>query len=391
MRGTPHVHSLVAVRKDGIVAGDLTSSHEEDRKAVGDLVSNVVTCCLQHCAVDDLERLDYLWRPMKPAAESAEDYEHDVRRLVFSSTTDFRLDANNEFIDPTTKWLYYQYQCANQMHICMDTCWKYSYSTDGETTCRFHYPVPTNRANDTCCRIYTLYDNRKRKQTKINAPRNNGWVNPLPLHPLPVFANQGNMDIQYISNTNGAVEYTCGYISKNEQPDQQAMINVFTKKIAQAVLHNDDGENATRRQRLNAAGAAMASSQHVGAVQCAYTMLGLPFVLMSRPVHTISPVPTSQLTKSIVTNMKQLEQLNPKDSAVSTSSNSHAGRRLGYHLLCQNQYEKFGACHVSLHTVISTYAVSKPKRVRKNGTPAVTIEPKHLTLNETGKIMFCFV
>jgi len=81
MRGTPHVHSLVAVRKDGIVAGDLTSSHEEDRKAVGDLVSNVVTCCLQHCAVDDLERLDYLWRPMKPAAESAEDYEHDVRRF----------------------------------------------------------------------------------------------------------------------------------------------------------------------------------------------------------------------------------------------------------------------------------------------------------------------
>ena len=396
MRGTPHVHALVAARKDGIVAGDLTSPNEVDRKAVCDLVSKTITCCLQHVTPEmptsenDEEKLDYRWRPIKSSIETAEDYASDVRRLVFSSTTDFRLDENNEFVSPATKWLYYQYQCANQMHICMDTCWKYSYSSDGEKKCRFHYPVPTSRANNSTCCIYTLYDSKKRKQTKINAPRNNGWVNPLPRHPLPVFANQGNMDVQYISNTNGAVEYTCGYISKNEEPDQKAMINVFTKKLAQAVLHNENND-PTRRQRLTAAGTAMASSQHVSTVQCAYTMLGLPFVLLSRTVQTISPLPTSQLTKSLITDMKQLEQLNPKDSTVSTSAKSHVGRRLAYHLLCQKQYTTYGVCNVSLYTVVSTYAISKPKRIKKDGSPAATTEPKHLTINEIGKCLLLLI
>jgi len=386
MRGTPHVHSLVAVRNDGISPNDLTSRKESDRELVRDLVKNTVTSCLQGTV--DPEGDDYLWRPEKPTDNATEDYANDVRRLTYSLTTNFRLDEDNEFVSPTTKWLYYQYQCMNQMHICMDTCWKYKYSTDGDhKQCRFHYPVPLDRSSPTTCSIYTLYDSRKRKQTKINAPRNNGWVNPLPLHPLPVFANQGNMDIQYISNTNGAVEYTCGYISKNKEPDEKMMVNIFTKKLAYAVEHSDNGD-ATRRQQLNAAGVAIASSQQVGTVQCTYTLLGLPYVLLSRSVFTISPAPTSQLTKNLITDIKQLEELNPKDSTISTSAKSHVGRRLAYHMLCQYQYATYGECNVSLHIIVSNYAISKPKRTRKDGSLAAEIKPQLLTLDENGKIIF---
>ncbi len=359
------------------------------------LVQNVVTCELKHPndLPEDAEEYDYLWRPVhEPAYTGTEDYTNDVRRLVFRSTVDFRLDEDNEFVSPVTRQQYYAYQCTNQMHRCMQTCWKYGHSTDDDDRkCRFHYPIPTERSCRDDCTIYTLYDDKKRKQTKINAPRNNGWVNPLPVRPLLVFANQGNMDIQYISNANGAVEYTCGYISKNDEPDQKMLINMFVKKLASAILRSDTGD-ATRRQQLNAAGNAIAASHRVGTVQCTYTMLNLPFVIKSRSVLTMSPRPTSILTKNIITDLKQLQQMNPGDSTVSTSARSHAGRRLAYHLLCQAQYKKYGVCNVSFYTVLSTYAVSKPQRRNKDGTMKAALQVPLLETNEYGKYflyIFC--
>lgn len=382
------MHALIAVQKDGIEPGDLTSTDPERRDAVKKLVSDTITSCLKypHETEEDIVE-DYFWRPPSSNVVVVENYKDDIRRLVYSLDQDFRLDENNEFLSADTRKKYYQYQLTNQMHKCMETCWKYSYSTDGEQKCRFHYPVPLERSNSSDCNIYTLYDNKRRKQTKINAPRNNGWVNPLPVHPLLVFANQGNMDIQYISNANGAVEYTCGYISKPDLPDQQKLINIFAKKLAIAI-ENSETADATLRQQLNAAGAAIAGSQQVGTVQCVYTMLQLPYVSLSRTVYTISSSPTAHLTKNIITDMKQLQDMNPGDSTVSTSPNSHSGRRLAYHLLCQDQHTQYGECIVSLFTMLSYYAVSKPKRRKKNGAPAALIQPKLLTTNEKGTICF---
>lgn len=378
------MHALVAVQNDGITAADLTSNIAERKEAVLDLVSDIITCSLQYPeGSEEGVEMDYFWRPVDPRC-AIEDYTNDVRRLLYSPNMDFRLDENNEFVDPETRMQYYRYQCTNQMHRCMDTCWKYNYSSNSERKCRFHYPVLEERSDYDKSTIYTLYDNRKRKQVKIGPPRNNGWLNPLPTHPLVVFANQGNMDIQYISNANGAVEYTCGYISKNDEPDQKTLINVFAKKLAQVILRSENAD-ATQRQQLNAAGTAIAASQHVGTVQCTYTMLGLAYVTLSRPVYTISSVPTSKLTKNIITDMQQLQQMNPEDSTVSTSAKSHAGRRYAYYLLCQDQYEKYGTCNVSLAMIVSTYAISKPKRLRKNGKVVVVVQPKLLMANTYGK------
>lgn len=358
----------------------------ERTKLVEDLVQKVVTCKLQY--PPDLpvfaDERDYLWRPkQEPCYTGKEDYANDIRRLLFEPNMDFRLDENHQCISEKTRAQYYEYQCTNQMHICMDTCWKYNYGTDNTKKCRFHYPVPMERANNNTSTIYTLCDRKKRKQTKINAPRNNGWLNPLPTHPLVVFGNQGNMDIQYISNASGAVEYTTGYIGKPDQPDHQVLINMFSKKLAQAVLHNEN-RDATQRQQLNAAGNALAASEQVGAVQCAYTLLDLPFVKLSRKVYTISPAPTSVLTKNIVTDVRQLQHMNPGDSTVSTSTRSHSGRRLAYHKLCQYQYSTYGVCNVSLYTILSCYAITKPQRIRKDGSAAATYAPKLLECTELG-------
>lgn len=375
---------MVAVKHDGIVAEDITSEEPTRKMLVRELVRNTATCILQHPegSNEDADERDYFWRPVHlPPSTAIEDYENDVRRLVFRPTMDFRLDEDNEFISSETKHEYYRYQITNQMHRCTPSCEKYEYSRSGE--CRFHYPVSEEWASNTDSTIYTLYDKKKRTQTKIYPPRSNGWLNPLPVRPLLVFANQGNMDIQYISNVHGAVEYTCGYISKNEEPDERTLINVFSKKLAQAILRSDTGD-ATTREKLRSAGAAFAASQQVGTVQCVYTLLKLPLVKLSRPVCTISPAPTAKLTKSIVTDIQQLQQMNPNDSTVSTSARSHAGRRLAYHLLCQQQYNKFGACRVSLSTIQSNYAISKPQRKKRDGTRAETVEPKLLETNTIG-------
>lgn len=389
-RGTPHVHALVAVAHDGITAEDLTSEDPQRRLLVRNLVQKTVTCNLQYPAdlPECADERDYHWRPMHLIKGIVEDdYTTDIRRLLFSPTMDFRLDENNNFVSELTQHQYFQFQCANQMHKCMHTCWKHNYY--GEKSCRFHYPVHEDISCETESMIYTVCDKRKRQHTKVNPPRNNGWLNPLPTHPLMVFANQGNMDVQYISNVSGAVEYTCGYISKEDKPDEQILINMFAKKLAQAIARSET-KDATQREQLRAAGMAFASSQQVGAVQCVYTLLKLPFVQLSRTVQTISPSPTVDLTKNIITDMEQLEQMDPGDSAVSTTAQCHVGRRLAYHLLCQQQYRKYGSCEVSLHTVLSTYALSTPRRIKRDGTPAVTIEAKLLHVDENGKSHFVY-
>jgi len=384
-RGTPHVHSLLAVEHDGITAEDVTSENPYIQWLVRELVRKTITCNLQYSddtSVSADER-DYFWRPeYLVTGRTEEDYGNDVRRLMFSPTMDFRLDSNNNFVCPITKQQYFQFQCANQMHKCMHTCWKHNYFD--EKSCRFHYPVNEDISSESEAMLYTVCDKKKRLHTKVNPPRNNGWLNPLPTHPLLVFANHGNMDIQYISNVNGAVEYTCGYISKNEEPDEQMLINLFAKKLAQAIARSETGD-IRQREKLRAAGMAFVSSQQVGTVQCVYTLLKLPFVQLSRTVITVSPVPTAQLTKNIITDMEELQQMDPTDSAVSTSVQSHAGRRFAYHLLCQQQYAQFGSCEVSLHTILSTFAISKPQRIKRDGSPAATVEAKFLSTDKDGK------
>lgn len=370
---------------DGITAEDLTSEDEQRKLLVRNLVRKTITCNLQYPVdmPDSADERDYLYRPahlMKGTTE--EDYTSDVRRLLFVPTMDFRLNSNNEFMCPVTQHQYFQFQCANQMHKCMHTCWKHNYY--GEKSCRFHYPVPEDISSKDESKIYTVRDKKKRLHTKVNPPRNNGWLNPLPTHPLLVFANQGNMDIQYISNVSGAVEYTCGYISKEDKPDEQTLINMFAKKLAQAIERSETGD-PTQRDQLRAAGMALASSQQVGAVQCVYTLLKLPFVQLSRTVQTISPTPTSDLTKHIITDMEQLQQMDPSDSAVSTTAQCHVGRRLAYCLLCQQQYQKYGSCNVSLHTIQSSYALSTPQRTKRNGMLAATVEAKFLQVDNDGK------
>lgn len=384
---------MVAVKRDGITAEDLSSDDPHRTGLVRELVRNTVTSVLQHSTEvgENADERDYFWRPVHlPPSKAVEDYVNDVRRLMFPASTDFRLDANNEFIDAATKYQYYRYQCTNQMHNCTHSCWKYPrYDSSEEKECRFHYPVQEDLSSGIDATIYTVYDSRKRTQTKVNPPRNNGWLNPLTVHPLPVFANQGNMDIQYISNIHGAVEYTCGYISKNDEPDKQMLINIFAKKLAQAILRSDTGD-PTRRQQLRAAGNAIVASQQVGTVQCVYTLLKLPFVQLSRDVYTISAVPIATISKNIVTDLRQLEHMDPGDSTLSTSARSHAGRRLAYHLLCQNQYKQFGACKVSLFTTVSNYAISKPQRIYKNGTIAKIFPPKLIESNDHGEYIAHF-
>jgi hypothetical protein len=359
---------LIAILLDLITADDLSSAHKERVDAVKKLVKMTLTSCLQYNkdTATDLET-EYMHNAETsdtPGSKIPEDYENDIRRAMFKPTVDFSVNnETGEILDASTKRGYYAYQLANQMHTCCKTCWKYGLGRT-KKDCRFHYPVLKDTVSADDCTIVRSVDKKSRKHVKILPPRNNGWVNPLPTHPLVVYANQGNMDVQYISNVHGAVEYTCSYISKAEAPDEKLMVNLFVRKLAILLSDSTDSHSVSKRDELRAAGLAVVKSQHVGAVQCCYTMLGLKYVTLSRRVLTISSLPTAELSRNVITDLKELEYLRPGETALSEEPTSHFGRRLAYYRLCVQQWNDYKECNVSLFTVVSTYAITKPKTKR---------------------------
>lgn len=188
------MHALIAVLIDGISRGDITSEDVDRIAAVKKLVDEMLTCCFDD--PDDENDKDYGWHPEtsdSPKVNIPEIYAEDVRREMFSSGMDFRLDENHKMVSEVTRRKFYQFQLRNQVHFCTHTCWKHKHSTQRGKVCRFHYPIPQESVSAVTSTIAHSLDWRNRKQVKILPPRNNAWLNALPKHPLLVFAAQGNM------------------------------------------------------------------------------------------------------------------------------------------------------------------------------------------------------
>ena len=88
-------------------------------------------------------------------------------------------------------------------------------------------------------------------------------------------------------NSHGAAEYSAGYASKAEAPDQNKLQAIFVKAISN--LH-EDGSMITDRQRLNIAAKSVVGSTQIGSVQAIYFILNQKFVISSRQVIDINPI-----------------------------------------------------------------------------------------------------
>jgi hypothetical protein len=194
------------------------------------------------------------------------------------------------------------------MHRCCFTCFKYC--KDANNICRFSFPWPKLLENS-CTNEVTIVKDRDRKQRvrlRIIPERNNAHLNQTFQSPLLICAHGGNSDIQYIMNSHGAAEYSAGYASKAEAPDQKNLQSIFVKAISN--LH-ENGYMITDRQRLNIAAKSVVGSTQVGSVQAIYFILNQKFVISSRQVININPIHGMTSTNDLTQTYRYLHKRTP--------------------------------------------------------------------------------
>lgn len=296
MRGTPHVHSLVCVSHDGIGPETAESDDPYAIQALKSLIRRTVTAKLiQRHSTDEnelppqsndrIQRINEETQYDSAPHKLYFDDTTDPRRLNFNPTLNYNRNDQGYFNDELVQSLSRRLQLANQIHRCYFTCFKYC--KDANNICRFCFPWPKNEnslSNDVT--ILKDRDKKHRIRLRIIPERDNAHLNPTFYSPLLICGHGGNCDIQYIMNTHGAAEYSAGYASKAEAPDQKKLSAIFLKAISNLTEINT---MVTDRQRLAVAAKSVVGSTHVGSVQAIYFILNQDFVISSRNVIRINP------------------------------------------------------------------------------------------------------
>ena len=291
----------------------------------------------------------------------------DPRRLPFNDALDYFRDLSG-FNDQRVQNLYRNLQIANQIHRCCFTCFKYCYLN---LICRFGYPRdlkalkeifmkdfkdcadPIQQAMDEGYMAIKT-DSNSRKRSTINSPFNNAHLNSHAFCPLLMIAQHANMDVKFMAEHSGAVEYIGSYMSKTEEPDFVKIGNIFIKRIAGI---SRSGKSLTDLQKLNAVGNALIDSQVVGATQMCFLLVGLPFVRYSRPVEVVNPLNQSKIRiKVLGSGARQF--VSEEVSALDVGATSQLGKRRAYSEFLKYNKTKFGdygnVTYYSLRTQYTT-------------------------------------
>jgi hypothetical protein len=185
-------------------------------------------------------------------------------------------------------------------------------------------------------------DGNSRKRNVVEPAFNNAHLNNHAFSPLLFIAQRANMDIKYMEDNSGTVEYIGSYISKTEQPDFKKVGNIYIKKISGITRL---GKTATDLNKLNAVGNALIDSQVVGAPQMCFLLLGLPFVIFSRQVEVVNPLPQEEIRRKIIGSDARSFAA-PEQSAINIGATSHFGKRKAYSALIMLYAEKQWDCKV---------------------------------------------
>ena len=201
----------------------------------------------------------------------------DPRMLPFDATLDYRINEDKQPKDRRVHKLCRNLQLGSFMHRCCFTCYKYNRKVRGvhEKTCRFSFPKNWISSEAICKEIINLRNGKRR--TRVEAPRNNHFLNSSMIDPLYHLGHGGNYDMQVLKgNVRGCAEYVASYALKAEQPDSQVVNNIITRLLTSRLKVTS---NLTVRDKLRAVGEAMISSASVGSSQAIWFLLRQPFVV----------------------------------------------------------------------------------------------------------------
>jgi hypothetical protein len=382
MRGTEHVHCLIAVANDGIECSDMlnknnTEHGKQRQRIVKDLIKNVATANLikkvqiENDTIENENNVQYEESfNFLPDSTYFDDLE-DPRRAPFNGSLDYstvinHTDGTIKYNCPIVQKQSRGLQIANQMHRCVKkTCCKYNHKNDN--TCRFAFPVPENACLCNDVMIKVKKDKKNRTKAKAITCRNNAHLNPIYVSALVTAAWGGNVDCQYVYSDSGAAEYAASYASKAEDPDMSNMVKVFIKGMGYI-------QNPTTRDVIKQAMESVMKSQQVSTVQVCKYLLNLEFVKCSRTFISVNPLPFAKLNKTLITKKVVLQNMIDTDEAIAKGPNSQIGRRRNYHTFVDQQRHIHGECNVTFYSYLSTYgsatvATTAALKKRKNEIP----------------------
>ena len=114
--------------------------------------------------------------------------------------------------------------------------------------------------------------------------------------------------------------------------------------------------HVTLRSVLNA----VVDAQQIGAVHACYILSGQPMVHSSRTVEIVNAFRREEMTSHpIVTDEAILLQLPGNSTALSSSCNTHIGKRKAYYTLYMLQLENHGVANFNFSSFLSSYVVKK--------------------------------
>ena len=300
----------------------------------------------------------------------------DPRRLPFDESLDYTRDTRG-FQDSRVQNLYRNLQIANQMHKCCFTCFKYCFKN---YICRFGYPRslaalkkifeesfkefadPVKQGMDAGYMVHKT-DANGRKRSLVHSAFNNAHLNSHAYSPLLMIAQHANMDVKFMADRSGTVEYIGSYISKTEEPDFVKIGNIFVKRIAGI---SRSGKSLTDLQKLNAVGNALIDAQVVGAPQMCFLLIGLPFVKFSRPVEVINPLHRSNIRIKVLNSVER-QFVSTEVSALSAGLSSHLGKRQAYSEFLLYNKKRFGNYGNVTYYAMRTMYTTKLKPVTTEG------------------------
>jgi hypothetical protein len=386
-KGTPHSHNLIniATYAGGIDENSLLDSENLimnaiKRQKVLEAVREVSTARLQPRYEDDFSDLP-LDNPEGAAhilskeatysyvfdRNTLDDKTHPCRQRFVAINKDFSFNKKSgKIYDKDVQRWYRRLQLHNQMHVCKASCHKYCRSNE-QKICRYEFPRSKRQVgSENCAVISKGRDRRSRVRTRIDPPRNNANLNVCAASPLMFCGSRGNQDIQYLATKSGGAEYVSKYASKTDTAECKALLNVVSRKLAQATLRLDIDQPLALRSKLRSVAMAMLTAHQIGSVHACY-VLALPQQLVQSSRTTVH-VNASQ-RKEITTLPLQLDpsilqKLDPTASAIVNNARTQLGRRDAYYEFYVYHKAKFGQCRVDFFAFLSSYRTTNESKVR---------------------------
>ena len=388
LRGTPHTHSLYAVKRingsqshsdnihsgeaedvqrviktfDTSVCGMLTPRHSDDMSGIP-------------IADDDLVET-FLQREKEPDFIPPKDYfpdDMDPRRVPFNGNLDYRRKSEvmtkeeaaedesllfcqpcpNTFVSAQVQQQHRNLLLINNVHRCTPTCFKYN--VKGVFVCRFDYPRLLRSVGSM---IVNDKDRKHRPRTRILPKNNNVRMNPTAVSPLYSIALGGNSDVQWICNKRGAAEYVASYALKPECPDAEKVCHAMKLYVTRM---SNRCQVIRARNILNVVANNITSSCQVGGVQVCYFLLNIPVVRIKRNVISLNPSRKENVKCAVITDENKLNEMQDTQSAFKNGPMSQLGRRAAYAAFAKHQVCSHHGNEISYYVLMTNFYIQFEK------------------------------